>query len=51
VVQSAFADPEWLGYAVEGYVFVAVIYWLFCFSMSRYSQRLEDKLHTGHKRN
>jgi len=51
VVQSAFADPEWLGYAVEGYVFVAVIYWLFCFSMSRYSQRLEEKLHTGHKRN
>jgi general L-amino acid transport system permease protein len=51
VVQSAFADPEWLGYAVEGYVFVAVIYWLFCFSMSRYSQRLEYKLHTGHKRN
>ncbi|RKZ60574.1 MAG: amino acid ABC transporter permease [Candidatus Parabeggiatoa sp. nov. 2] len=51
VVQAAFADPHWLGYAIEGYVFVAVIYWMFCFSMSRYSQHLEDKLHTGHKRN
>jgi len=51
VVQAAFADPHWLGYAVEGYVFVAAIYWLFCFSMSRYSQHLENQLHTGHKRN
>jgi len=51
VVQAAFADPHWLGYVVEGYVFVAVIYWIFCFSMSRYSQHLENKLHTGHKYN
>ncbi len=51
VIQSALADPHWLGYAVEGYVFVALVYWMFCFSMSRYSQHLEEKLHTGHKRN
>ncbi|MEN8221551.1 MAG: amino acid ABC transporter permease [Pseudomonadota bacterium] len=41
VVQAAFTDPHWLAYAVEGYVFVAVVYWIFCFSMSRYSQHLE----------
>jgi general L-amino acid transport system permease protein len=46
VVQAAVADPHWLGYALEGYVFVAVIYWLFCFSMSRYSQHLENQLQT-----
>lgn len=50
VVQSAFADPKWLGFSVEGYVFVASIYWVSCFSMSRYSQYLEKKLHTGHAR-
>ncbi len=48
VMQSAFADPKWLGFSVEGYVFVALIYWIACFSMSQYSQYLERKLHTGH---
>jgi general L-amino acid transport system permease protein len=50
IVQSALNDPNWLGYAVEGYVFAAVVYWLFCFSMSRYSIHLEHKLETGHRR-
>jgi general L-amino acid transport system permease protein len=48
VVQSAFSDPNWLGFSVEGYVFVAAVYWVSCFSMSRYSMYLERKLHTGH---
>lgn len=50
IVQSAFADPKWLGFSVEGYVFAGLIFWIFCFSMSRYSQYLERKLHTGHER-
>lgn len=49
MIQSAFADPKWLGYAIEGYAFAAMVFWLFCFSMSRYSQALERKLQTGHK--
>ncbi len=48
IVQSALADPKWLGYSTEGYVFVAFVFWVFCFGMSRYSQYLEQKLHTGH---
>ncbi len=48
--QSANTDPEWLGFATESYVFVALVFWVFCFSMSRYSIWLENKLHTGHKR-
>lgn len=48
IVQAATTDPKWLGVAVEGYVFCAVVYWLFCFSMSRYSIRVERKLHKGH---
>ena len=44
IVQQAFADPNWLGYSVEGYLFAGFIYWAFCFSMSRYSQALERDL-------
>lgn len=50
IVQSAAMDPKWLGLAIEGYVFTALVFWLFCFTMSRYSQTLEQRLHTGHKR-
>ncbi len=49
-VQSANADPNWLGFSTEGYVFAGCIYWVFCFSMSRYSQWLERKLRTDLKR-
>ncbi len=48
IVQAALSDPKWLGYSIEGYVFVAFVFWIFCFSMSRYSQYLERKLNTGH---
>jgi general L-amino acid transport system permease protein len=48
MVQLAGTNPDWLGFAVEGYVFVAAGFWVFCFGMSRYSQHLEKKLHTGH---
>jgi len=49
-VEAGFKDSNWLGYALEGYAFAALVYWIFCFSMSRYSQNLERKLHTGHAR-
>ena len=50
IVHNATTNPEWLGFSTEGYVFAATVYWLFCFGMSRYSQNLEKRLHTGHKR-
>ncbi|GHA17359.1 amino acid ABC transporter permease [Oceanisphaera arctica] len=50
IVQAGLADPNWLGYATEGYVFAALVFWVFCFGMSKYSQYLERKLHTGHKK-
>ena len=50
MIEAALADPKWLGFAIEGLTFAAFIYWIFCFSMSRYSMSLERKLHTGHKR-
>jgi len=48
-VQSTIADPAWQNVAIEGYVFVAFCFWVFCFGISRYSQNLERKLDTGHK--
>lgn len=48
MAQAVATNPDWLGFYVEGYVFVGFGFWIFCFSMSRYSQHLERKLHTGH---
>ena len=48
IAQNISTNPEWLGFATEGYVFVGFGFWVFCFSMSRYSMLLERKLHTGH---
>ena len=50
MAQLVATNPDWLGFYIEGYVFVGIGFWIFCFGMSRYSQYLEDKLHTGHRR-
>lgn len=50
ITQTASRDSNWIGTEIEGYVFAALIYWIICFGMSRYSIYLENKLHTGHKR-
>ena len=49
VAKSSVTDAKWLGLEHEAYAFVAVIYFVFCFSMSRYSLWLERKLDTGHR--
>ena len=49
MIQAALADPELAGFAIEADVRGPGV-WIFCFSMSRYSQALERKLHTGHTR-
>jgi general L-amino acid transport system permease protein len=42
------ADQAWNGILWELYGFIALIFFIFCFSMSRYSMYLERKLATGH---
>jgi general L-amino acid transport system permease protein len=42
------SDTNWLGYEIEGYVFVTLIYWVICFSMSQYSKSIERKFNTEH---
>ena len=42
-------DVNWKGIYWEPYIFVGTIFFLFCFSMSRYSKYLEVKLKTDHR--
>jgi general L-amino acid transport system permease protein len=39
--KTAIVDPAWQSFSVEVYLFVGVIYFVFCFAMSRYSRSLE----------
>ena len=45
--KTALKDPKWLGFSVEAYLFVGLIYFVFCYSMSRYSNRLEREFSYG----
>ncbi len=46
--RASLADAVWAGLAREVYLFIALFFFICCFSMSRYSLYLERKLHTGH---
>ena len=46
MIDMAKSNPDWLGFATEGYIFAGVVFWIICFNMSRYSQRLEKKYKT-----
>ena len=47
IAQTVVAQQEWLGLQQETYAFVALVYWVFAFSMSRASQRIEKNLGVG----
>ena len=51
-IQSSFTDPTWASPVqnITAYLFASVVYWFFCFFMSRYSIYTERRLETGHKR-
>ncbi len=36
------SDADWRPFIMEGYLFIALIYFIFCFSMSRYSRWVEQ---------
>jgi len=44
------SDADWRPYKIEGYLFIALIYFGFCFAMSRYSQWVERHLNVGNRR-
>ncbi len=47
---QALVDPVWAGYPGEIYLFAAFVYFIFCYSMSRYSKYLEVELNKGTRR-
>lgn len=44
--KTSLADSNWLGFSVEAYIFTAIIYFSFCFSLGKYSRRLEREFKT-----
>lgn len=48
--KTALTDPAWRQFYIEAYVFAALLYWAFCFFMSRYSLYIERRLETGRDR-
>ncbi|WPH24170.1 amino acid ABC transporter permease [Variovorax paradoxus] len=42
--KAALSDPAWTGFGVEAYLFIGLIYFVFCYSISRYSRSLERNL-------
>lgn len=47
IARSVVAQSEFLGLYAETLLFVAVVYWIFAFSMTHISKRLEDVLGVG----
>jgi len=52
MVQVGMSAQRWLSPAtpMTGYVFTGVVFWIFCFGISRYSQMLERRLAAGGER-
>ena len=44
--KSTLSNPTWMGFSPEAYIFVALIYFVCCYTMSSYSRRLEKELHS-----
>jgi general L-amino acid transport system permease protein len=51
IIQQNFADPNWISSVTPatGFAFAALVYWVFCFSMSRYSMFMERRLDRSHR--
>ncbi len=49
ISNSILANPKFIGTYKEAYLFIGVIYWLFCFAMSVASKRLEATLNVDQR--
>jgi general L-amino acid transport system permease protein len=52
ILRAAMNDPNWATAttAYTGFAFTGIIYWIFCAGMSKYSEFLERRLNTSHRR-
>tara|TARA_B100000686_G_scaffold288947_1_gene315362 strand:- start:255 stop:1697 length:1443 start_codon:yes stop_codon:yes gene_type:complete len=46
MLNLAKTNPDWLGFAMEGYVFASILFFIICYAMSKYSYNLEQKYKT-----
>jgi general L-amino acid transport system permease protein len=46
-VEQGLKDPAWLGFATEGYVFSALVFFVCCFALSSYGRSMERRLAKG----
>lgn len=51
-INAAGSDAEWAAptKAFTGYAYAIAVFFVLCFSLSRYAKYMEDRLNTGHKR-
>jgi len=49
-LQLALGDADWRKFFLEGQLFVAAVYFVCCFALSRYSRWVEGYLNTGMRR-
>ncbi|HEX4927782.1 MAG TPA: amino acid ABC transporter permease [Burkholderiales bacterium] len=41
-IKLGLTEPAWSGFGVEAYLFAALVYFIFCYALSRYSRRFEQ---------
>jgi general L-amino acid transport system permease protein len=50
IIKPILADTQWNGIIAELYIFIALVFFVCCFSMSRYSMFLEQRLRAADRR-
>jgi general L-amino acid transport system permease protein len=50
IAQAALADPNWVGFQIEAYVFAGAIYWVLCWALSALGLLLERRMAEGRER-
>jgi general L-amino acid transport system permease protein len=48
ISRTILANPQFIGRYAEAYIFIGIIYWVFCYAMSIGSRRIEKQLNTEH---
>ncbi|MBD0333908.1 MAG: amino acid ABC transporter permease [Cyanobacteria bacterium Co-bin13] len=48
ISRAIISTPPFIGLTRETYLFIGLLYWVLCYSMSIGSRKIEEKLHTGH---
>ena len=49
ISRAVLANPSYIGRYAEVYLFIGIIYWIFCYSMSLASRKIEQTLEVGQR--